>query len=147
MDSRDIHFGRRYHRKVKVTIELDREDDGRWIAETLELPNLMCCGQTRDEAISNAKRLAIEVIGDRIAHRELPSSSLGFPSPSRTSNWPASKARRVLAALERIGWRMKRQRGSHRLVVQTGRMIGRHRRNCRLQSMQCRVLTIGSLYV
>jgi len=33
------------------------------------------------------------------------------------SNWPATKARRVLAALERIGWRVKRQRGSHRLLV------------------------------
>lgn len=32
------------------------------------------------------------------------------------SNWPASKARRVLAALLRIGWQVKRQRGSHRLL-------------------------------
>jgi hypothetical protein len=37
----------------------------------------MCYGQTRDEAISNAERLAIEVIADRIAHGELPSSALG----------------------------------------------------------------------
>ena len=36
------------------------------------------------------------------------------------SNWPASKARRVLAALERIGWRVQRQRGSHRLLVRPG---------------------------
>ena len=32
------------------------------------------------------------------------------------SNWRASKARRVFAALERIGWRVKRQRGSHRTL-------------------------------
>ena len=62
---------------VKLTIDLDREDDGRWIAEALELPGVMCYGQTRDEAISNAERLAIEVIADRIAHGELPSSALG----------------------------------------------------------------------
>lgn len=62
---------------MKLTIELDREDDGRWIAEVLELPGVMCYGQTRDEAISNVERLAIEVIADRIAHSELPSSSLG----------------------------------------------------------------------
>lgn len=61
---------------MKLTIELDRETDGRWIAETLELPGVLCYGQTRDEAISNAERLAIEVIADRIAHGELPSSSL-----------------------------------------------------------------------
>jgi predicted RNase H-like HicB family nuclease len=52
---------------VKLTIELDREDDGRWIAEVLELPGVMCYGQTRDQAIGNAERLAIEVIADRIA--------------------------------------------------------------------------------
>jgi predicted RNA binding protein YcfA (HicA-like mRNA interferase family) len=36
------------------------------------------------------------------------------------SNWPATKARRVLAALERIGWRVKRQSGSHKLLVREG---------------------------
>jgi len=60
-----------------VTIDLDREDDGRWIAEALELPGVMCYGQTRDEAISNVERLAIEVIADRIAHGQMPSSPLG----------------------------------------------------------------------
>ncbi len=33
------------------------------------------------------------------------------------SNWPASKAKRVLAALERNGWQVKRQPGSHRLLT------------------------------
>ena len=65
-----------YHGGVKLTIELDREDDGRWIAEALELPGVMCYGQTRDEAISNAERLAIEVIADRIAHGEMASAAL-----------------------------------------------------------------------
>ena len=36
----------------------------------------MCYGQTRDEAISSTERLAIEVIADRIAYHELPSSAL-----------------------------------------------------------------------
>ena len=59
-----------------MTIELDREDDGRWIAEALELPGVMCYGDTRDEAVSNAERLAIDVIADRIAHQELSSAAL-----------------------------------------------------------------------
>lgn len=67
----------RYHGRVNLTIETDRETDGRWIAEAVELPGVMCYGQTRDEAISNTERLAIEVIADRIAHGQLPSSSLG----------------------------------------------------------------------
>jgi predicted RNase H-like HicB family nuclease len=62
---------------VNLTIDLDREEDGRWIAEALELPGVMCYGTSREEAISNAERLAIEVIADRIAHGELPSSALG----------------------------------------------------------------------
>ena len=32
------------------------------------------------------------------------------------SRWPAAKARRVLAALLRIGWRIKRESGSHRTL-------------------------------
>ena len=73
----DHYGGGRLDRRTRVAIELDREQDGRWIAETLELPGVICYGSTREEAISNAERLAIEVIADRIAHRELPSSSLG----------------------------------------------------------------------
>jgi predicted RNase H-like HicB family nuclease len=57
---------------VNLTIDLDREEDGRWIAEALDLPGVMSYGQSRDEAISSVERLAIEVITDRIAHNELP---------------------------------------------------------------------------
>jgi predicted RNase H-like HicB family nuclease len=61
---------------VRVSIELDREDDGRWIAEALELPGVMAYGETREDAISNTERLAVEVIADRIKHDELPPSAL-----------------------------------------------------------------------
>jgi predicted RNase H-like HicB family nuclease len=59
-----------------LSIELDREDDGRWIAEALELPGVMAYGATREEAISKTEKLAIEVIADRIEHGELPPSAL-----------------------------------------------------------------------
>lgn len=36
------------------------------------------------------------------------------------SDWPSSRASRVLAALRRIGWRQKRQRGSHRVLERAG---------------------------
>lgn len=65
-----------YNVRVHLSIEIDREDDGRWIAEALELPGVMTYGQTREEAISNTERLAIEVIADRIKHAELPPSAL-----------------------------------------------------------------------
>lgn len=65
-----------YNEDVHLSIEIDREDDGRWIAEALELPGVMTYGETREEAISNTEKLAIEVIADRIKHGELPPSSL-----------------------------------------------------------------------
>lgn len=65
-----------YTGSVDLSIELDREDDGRWIAEALELPGVMTYGSTREEAISNTEKLAIEVIADRITHGELPRSAL-----------------------------------------------------------------------
>lgn len=61
---------------MNLSIELDREDDGRWIAEVIEIPGVMTYGATREEAISNTERLAIEVIADRIRHAELPVSAL-----------------------------------------------------------------------
>jgi predicted RNA binding protein YcfA (HicA-like mRNA interferase family) len=36
------------------------------------------------------------------------------------SNWPSTRARRVLAALQRIGWAIKRQSGSHRTLSRDG---------------------------
>jgi predicted RNase H-like HicB family nuclease len=61
---------------VNLSIELDREDDGRWIAEALELPGVMCYGDTPEDAISKTERLAIEVIADRIQHGELSQAAL-----------------------------------------------------------------------
>lgn len=36
------------------------------------------------------------------------------------NSWPATKAKRVLAALERIGWRVRRQAGSHKMLMREG---------------------------
>lgn len=67
----------RYSANMTVNIETDREDDGRWIAEAIELPGVLCYGNSADEAISNAELLAIEVIADRVAHGEMVPSALG----------------------------------------------------------------------
>jgi predicted RNA binding protein YcfA (HicA-like mRNA interferase family) len=36
------------------------------------------------------------------------------------SRWPSAKARDVLRALERIGWKVKRQSGSHKTLAREG---------------------------
>jgi predicted RNase H-like HicB family nuclease len=41
------------------TVELEREDDGRWLAEVLELPGVLAYGQTSDEAIAKVEALAL----------------------------------------------------------------------------------------
>ena len=46
----------------KYTIECDREEDGRWIAEVPQLPGVMAYGETRDTAMSKVEALALRVI-------------------------------------------------------------------------------------
>ena len=59
---------------MQLTIELDREVDGRWIAEVPEL-NVLLYGDSRQDAIQRAQSAAQEIVRDRIAHGELPPDS------------------------------------------------------------------------
>jgi predicted RNase H-like HicB family nuclease len=59
---------------VKLTIELDREIDGRWIAEVPEL-NVLLYAASKQDAIQRAQSVAREIVLDRIAHGELPPDS------------------------------------------------------------------------
>ena len=65
---------------MKFRIEIDREDDGRWIAEILELPGVMAYGKTRQEAIAKVEALALRVVADQTEERKTPikSSRLSF---------------------------------------------------------------------
>jgi len=55
---------------MKFTIEFEREDDGRWLAEITELPGVLAYGKTPDEAIAHAKALALRVVADQLEHEE-----------------------------------------------------------------------------
>ncbi|MCL1474250.1 type II toxin-antitoxin system HicB family antitoxin [Argonema antarcticum] len=44
------------------TIEFEQEDDGRWIAEIIEIPGVLVYGLTQQEAIANIQALALRVI-------------------------------------------------------------------------------------
>ena len=55
---------------MNLQIEVEREDDGCWLAEIPELPGVMAYGQTREEAISREKALALRVLADRLEHGE-----------------------------------------------------------------------------
>ena len=53
-----------------MIIEIELEDDGRWIAEVKELPGVMGYGKSRQEVISKVESLALRVIADRLEHGE-----------------------------------------------------------------------------
>ena len=53
-----------------MKIEIEREEDGRWIAEIPELPGVMVYGDSRNEAFSKAEALALRVLADRLEHGE-----------------------------------------------------------------------------
>lgn len=55
---------------MTFTVEHQQEDDGRWLAEVLELPGVLAYGNTREEAISRVQALALRVLADRIEHGE-----------------------------------------------------------------------------
>jgi predicted RNase H-like HicB family nuclease len=56
--------------EMVLTVELEQEDDGRWIAEVLELPGVMAYGPSAQEAVAKAKALALRVVADRLEHGE-----------------------------------------------------------------------------
>jgi predicted RNase H-like HicB family nuclease len=53
-----------------MRIEVEREDDGRWIAEVADLPGVMAYGASRAEAINKVQALALRVLADRLDHGE-----------------------------------------------------------------------------
>ncbi len=66
-----------------MKIEIEKEDDGRWIAEIPELPGVMAYGISRKEAISKAEALALRVLADRLDHgEEIPELKQVFAIPA-----------------------------------------------------------------
>jgi predicted RNase H-like HicB family nuclease len=60
----------------RFDIEIEQEDDGRWLAEVMDLPGAMAYGATREKAIAAAQALALRILADRLEHgEELPELS------------------------------------------------------------------------
>ena len=51
-----------------LTVDIEQEDDGRWVAEVTALPGVMAYGTTEAEARQKAAALAFRVIADRLEH-------------------------------------------------------------------------------
>ena len=59
---------------MKLTLECEREDDGRWLAEIAELPGVLAYGKSADEALARAEVLALRVLAERLEHGEAQST-------------------------------------------------------------------------
>ncbi len=55
---------------ITFKIELGQEEDGRWMAEVLELPGVLVYGQSQEVAVSNVQALALRVVAERLEHGE-----------------------------------------------------------------------------
>jgi len=53
-----------------LRIDFEQEDNGRWIAEIVELPGVMVYGATRQEAKEKVEALALRTLADRLEHGE-----------------------------------------------------------------------------
>jgi len=53
-----------------LTIELDQEEDGRWIAEVINIPGALAYGTTSEQAKAKAQAIALRVLADQLEHGE-----------------------------------------------------------------------------
>lgn len=63
---------------MKFTIEHEREEDGRWLAEVPELPGVLAYGATADEAMAKAEVLALRVLAERLENNEAKPQSISI---------------------------------------------------------------------
>jgi predicted RNase H-like HicB family nuclease len=55
---------------MTFTVEIEQEDNGRWIVEVLDLPGALTYGQSPEEAKVRVQALALRVVADRLEHGE-----------------------------------------------------------------------------
>lgn len=69
---------------MKFKVEVEREEDGRWIAEVNELPGVLVYGDSVEQAQAKAQALALRVLADRLENGE------AAPFESALAQYPAS---------------------------------------------------------
>jgi predicted RNase H-like HicB family nuclease len=63
---------------MNYKIEIEQEEDGRYIAEIVELSGVLVYGDSQEEAISKVRVLALRVLADQIEREELPKNHLNL---------------------------------------------------------------------
>ena len=63
---------------MRLRVQFDREEDGRWIAEVPSLPGVLAYGKTRQQVLGGVEALALRVLADRLEQGELRPGKLEF---------------------------------------------------------------------
>jgi predicted RNase H-like HicB family nuclease len=79
---------------MRLTVEFDREADGRWIADIIDLPGVMAYGTSQEEALSSVKALALRVLAEKMEHGVDGQTDLRVPSHA-VEGWMAGLCLRV----------------------------------------------------
>jgi predicted RNase H-like HicB family nuclease len=67
---------------MNFSIECEREEDGRWIAEIPELPGAMAYGQTPEEAMARSEVLALRSLAEQLEHGENGPKAISISIPA-----------------------------------------------------------------
>ena len=67
---------------MHYTLECEREDDGRWLAEVVELPGVLAYGTTQEQAMVRAEALALRVIAEKLENGEAKALPFSFALPA-----------------------------------------------------------------
>ena len=63
-------------------LECEREDDGRWLAEVVQLPGVLAYGASANEAMAKAQVLALRVLAEQLEHAEAVPSAINISLPA-----------------------------------------------------------------
>ena len=67
---------------MNYTLECEPEDDGRWLAEVLELPGVLAYGDSKEQAMARAEALALRVIAERLEQGEARALTFSIALPA-----------------------------------------------------------------
>ena len=67
---------------MNLTLDVEREDDGRWLAEVPELPGVLAYGASAAEALAKAEALAFRVLAERLEHGEAFAADIRISVPA-----------------------------------------------------------------
>ena len=67
---------------MDLTLEIEREEDGRWLAEVPQLAGVLAYGATSVEAMAKAEVLALRVLAERLEHGEAKPVAISFILPA-----------------------------------------------------------------